>query len=333
MNLNESDFAKNGIYIKKMPSQLKMFNLLNKLRPVKTEFNLIRVGSENDGGYLLPDDLNSIKACFSPGVDTNASFEKDLLQNFQIESHLADLSVDAPPNELKPKSFIKKFLGGFNTEHHITLESWVNCMEPDLRENLESDLILQMDIEGAEYETLLTSPDTLLRRFRIIVLEIHYVESWGDPQFHKMVSLFFDKLLNSFNVVHVHPNNCCGLVHFGKLVAPRVFEITLLRKDRSPILGYADEFPHHLDRPNLEHNQDLPLPNQWWNEEIIQNLKVALQDSKEIQKNIDVKAPTETATQLYEEQIANIRMQYENSRSWKLTAPLRLLSNFFKKRG
>lgn len=112
MNLNESDFAKNGIYIKKMPSQLKMFNLLNKLRPVKTEFNLIRVGSENDGGYLLPDDLNSIKACFSPGVDTNASFEKDLLQNFQIESHLADLSVDAPPNELKPKSFIKKFLGG-----------------------------------------------------------------------------------------------------------------------------------------------------------------------------------------------------------------------------
>ena len=38
------------------------------------------------------------------------------------------------------------------------------------------DLLLQMDIDGDEYETLLSMPILLQKRFRIIVVEFHYLD-------------------------------------------------------------------------------------------------------------------------------------------------------------
>ncbi len=37
------------------------------------------MGGENDGGYLVPDDLEGIEYCFSPGVSNIATFELDCL--------------------------------------------------------------------------------------------------------------------------------------------------------------------------------------------------------------------------------------------------------------
>lgn len=42
------------------------------------DVKLTRIGSSNDGGYLVPDDLDGIKSCFSPGVANNSDFEFDL---------------------------------------------------------------------------------------------------------------------------------------------------------------------------------------------------------------------------------------------------------------
>jgi hypothetical protein len=50
------------------------------------------------------------------------------------------------------------------------LETWVKSQA---EYQLEHDFLLQMDIEGGEYLTLLATPQEVLRRFRIIVLEIH----------------------------------------------------------------------------------------------------------------------------------------------------------------
>ena len=41
-----------GIFIEKMTPIGRLSNLVNKLWPVKTKFPLIRIGSENDGGYF-----------------------------------------------------------------------------------------------------------------------------------------------------------------------------------------------------------------------------------------------------------------------------------------
>jgi len=234
--------------------------LLKDLRPVKTKYELIRFGGDNDGGYLVPNDLDGITACFSPGVADNATFEKDLLER-GILSHLADASVDGPPNGIEVASFEKKFLGGVKDEDHITLDQWTNRCGGFL-----GDWILQMDIEGSEYETILAAHMHTIRRFRIIVMEMHNVEQWFSPITWGCIKVFFDKLLDFFHVVHLHPNNNCSFLLADEIPLPTTFEITLLRKDRSPDLGFVTSFPHPLDQPNVADKPDRPLPKSMYGE-------------------------------------------------------------------
>jgi hypothetical protein len=230
-------------------------DLLVSLYPVKTNFELVRIGGNNDGGYLIPNDLEDITACFSPGVDVTASFEKDLLER-GIKSHLADASVDGPPDGLEVASFTKKYLDGVNTENYMTLADWV------LRNAYSGeDLILQMDIEGAEYVTILSTPSEILRNFRMMAIEIHDVQQWfNNPFAWGVVQTFFKKLSQDFHVVHNHPNNNCQFIDVNGLLMPTVFELTFLRKDRSPATGFCTEFPHPLDMPNVLDKPDRPLP-------------------------------------------------------------------------
>jgi hypothetical protein len=230
---------------------------IKSIRPVKTKFNLIRVGGANDGGYLVPNDLEGIEACFSPGVDVTASFEVDLCKR-GIGSHLADASVDEPPSGFTPLSFTKKYLAGVNDDVNMTLRDWVHSKNPT------GDLLLQMDIEGSEYTTIIATPQGILNKFRIIVIEIHDTNTWFNPIAWETVQTFFAKLTKDHYVVHNHPNNNCGQVSADGLLLPRVFELTLIRKDRCEPLGYCDEFPHPLDAPNVLDKDNLVLPEGWY---------------------------------------------------------------------
>lgn len=232
--------------------------LIQSLRPVKTNFELIRIGGANDGGYLVPNDLAGITACFSPGVDVTATFEKDLWDR-GIGSHLADASVDGAPDGLIPLSFTKKYLGGVDNDTYMTLERWMSK-----NTKWDKDLILQMDIEGAEYATILSVPSGFLLQFRIIVMEIHHAHSWFGQVPWDIVKTFFAKLTKYYHVVHIHPNNNCPFVSVDGFMIPDTFEITLLRRDRSPAVGFADQFPHPLDAPNVLDKPDRPLPEGWY---------------------------------------------------------------------
>lgn len=235
--------------------------LLSALRPVKTKYDLIRIGGDNDGGYLLPDDLSGVSKCFSPGVDVTAKFEIDLCKR-GIGSHLADASVDGAPAGFTPLSFTKKYLDGINTDDYMTLEFWVRNKAGGL-----GDLILQMDIEGGEYITLLATPIDILRRFRIMAIEIHDAQYWfNNPIAWGMTQTFFTKLLQDFHVVHNHPNNNCPFIEVDDLLIPTVFELTLLRKDRAAPEGFCDTFPHPLDQPNVLDKPDRPLPPSMYGE-------------------------------------------------------------------
>jgi hypothetical protein len=249
-----------GLFLEVMTDSVKLRDLISKLRPIVTKYELIRIGAENDGGYLLPDDLDGISVCFSPGVDVNASFEADLRFKKAINSHLADFSVEGPPSGFNPQSFLKKYIGAFDNDQFITIDTWVRGQS---EYNLGGDLLLQMDIEGGEYSSILATSSEVLNRFRVIALEIHDIESWGDPAFFRVVEDFFNKLLQNFHIVHNHPNNCCGIVNLNGVYLPRVFEMTLLRKDRADFLGFRNDFPHPLDRPNMKDRPDLLLPAGW----------------------------------------------------------------------
>ena len=147
--------SKNGFLLKRATKARDLDALISKLTPWDCGIQLIRIGGDGDGGYILPDDMEGVVACFSPGVSDSAVFEEDLIQRYQIESHLADYSVDGPPNSFTPKSFLKKFVGTYNSETYITISDWVNKHTKGLESH---DYLLQMDIEGDEYQAIIATP-------------------------------------------------------------------------------------------------------------------------------------------------------------------------------
>jgi len=121
-----------------------------------------------------------------------------------------------------------------------------------------------MDIEGDEYGVLLNTDRELLKRFRILVIEFHYLDSMLDTLGYELINLTFSKLLKDFEIVHIHPNNCSYPIIYKDIQIPPVLEISFLRKDRIQKSQYANSFPHSLDKKNVQKNLDVILPKCWY---------------------------------------------------------------------
>jgi hypothetical protein len=233
-------------------------SLLQKLAPLSTAKELIRLGPKGDGGYLAPNDLEGIEACFSPGVSSISGFEKDCAER-GMEVFLADKSVERPAESHERFHFTRKFVGVATSDHFMTLDDWVAMSLPGSL----ADLLLQMDIEGYEYETFLGASDGLMRRFRIIIAEFHSMDQFWNRPFFQLASRAFEKILQTHSCVHIHPNNCRGSLKKWGLEIPQMAEFTFLRNDRIVNPTPAAVFPNPLDGDNTD-DPPLPLPACWY---------------------------------------------------------------------
>jgi hypothetical protein len=230
------------------------------LQPLASSSELIRIGGKGDGGYLVPDDLLGVSACFSPGIANNVSFEKQLA-GLGITSYMADYSVDGPPESNARFDFERLYLA---TESdgvmNIRLEDWVSWKAKE-----EGDLILQMDIEGSEWEVLMDTSLETLSRFRLIVIELHRLDQMvTSPSDFEAVKSVLSKLRKQFSPVHLHANNCFPALGYQGLSIPRVLEVTFLRNDRLNKAGkrYEPQIPHPLDEPNTPY-KEVRLTSDW----------------------------------------------------------------------
>lgn len=233
-------------------------SLVHKLSPMTSGKDLIRLGPKGDGGYLVPDDLEGIEACFSPGVCFVSGFEKDCA-DLGMKVFMADRSVDQPAAMHELFHFTKKYVGVTTNDDFMTVDDWVASSLPGSK----ADLLLQIDIEGYEYETFLGMSDSLMRRYRIIVAEFHDLDQLWNRPFFQLAARAFEKILQTHTCVHIHPNNCSGLLNKWGLSIPPVAEFTFLRNDRIHNPSYVNVFPHPLDFDDTE-NPHFALPACWY---------------------------------------------------------------------
>jgi hypothetical protein len=219
-----------------------------------TGHKLIRLGSENDGGYLVPDLLlKEIKYLFSPGVSNETSFDEDCHKK-KITPFLLDGTIDYNG----PFNFIKKNLNIFSDDKNITLSEWLNTA--NIEEN-ENNLMLQMDIEGNEWDILDNIELSLLKKFKIIVIEFHFFGKFIRNL--AKISNVFAKLNVDFTISHIHPNNASSnFVNVKGFEIKRCYEFTYINNNsllERKKLPYS--LPHVLDRPNDKGKKDSVLPD------------------------------------------------------------------------
>jgi hypothetical protein len=242
-------------------SKNSLEKLIKKLFIYNTGHNLIRLGSKKDGGYLVPDVLNKIKYCFSPGVGQSTSFEKKL-KKYNIISFLADGTVEDPSSKSIKYDFIKKNLNTLNDNKNITLKKWITSK---LRFKKDYNLILQMDIEGSEIKVINHTSRNIIKKFKIMIIEFHYFQSLALEQGCKTYEKVFSKILKDFVICHIHPNNCCGFSKINQYKIPNVMEFTFINKKlvkyKKPIMN---KLPHKLDFKCSPNKKDIELPNYFY---------------------------------------------------------------------
>jgi hypothetical protein len=243
-----------GLIIRREPDGGVLRVVLAGLRPVETEHALIRLGAAHDGGYLVPDDLDGIAAVFSPGVDTTAEFERDCIargmKSFQADGSIARSPLTDPAND-----FESRFIGIDSDGDTITLGDWVEAKAPG-----SDDLLLQMDIEGHEWLALAQASDALLRRFRVIVLELHHLDALATDFGRLVMGPVIRRLARHFDVVHLHANNLAQPLRTREGELLELIEVTLLRKDRSTRRDPLVQLPHPLDTDNLPNRPPIAIP-------------------------------------------------------------------------
>ena len=249
--------AKAALADQNNPTIAEVKSFLCTLTPHHCGIDLVRIGPDEDGGYLLPDDLIGIEALFSPGVSETLGFDLEIAQR-GIQCFLADASVAKPLGLLPNMDFIQKFIGPDDTGDFVTMQKWI-------AENAahDSDLMLQMDIEGAEYDVLPGISSETLARFRIMLIEFHDFDQIFDADTFNRLKSLFTKLSETHLLCHLHANNTVGYTTVGSLTLPPVFEATYIRRDRIKGDLSQAQIPHLLDQHNSNKRPNVETPHFW----------------------------------------------------------------------
>lgn len=247
---------------------------LGILNPVVVP-DLVRLGNKGDGGYVIPQSaLRDMDALLSFGVSTDWSLEEDV---FRAKD---GLTIHAYDHTVGTEFFLRsislgliKFAAGrgsirdllhrfniylgyrrfFDSSARIHFRQRifnrfdatfdVTLQEVFSRVNNKSNIFVKMDIEGGEYRVI---DDLIQFHQRIGVMAIEFHDTWP------LREVFLTKvksILEHFEVVHIHGNNCGGLGDDG---LPEIVEMTFVNKRlMSEVTAYRDKLPiSGLDFPN-----------------------------------------------------------------------------------
>lgn len=186
-------------YYKEMPIRQQLFS---ELRTVTLEnCNLKRFGDAHDGGYLLCENLiQDVTSAYSYGIEGRDKWGCDVSNKYNLIVHQYDcFDTKRPVCEGGNCVFHEECVGDkYFISENRTFDSLKNQIVKNNDE--KKKLIVKMDVEGAEWDTFLATPDGVLNNIDQLIVEFH-----GSDQ--KKYIEVIRKLKNIFYLIHVHFNN------------------------------------------------------------------------------------------------------------------------------
>jgi hypothetical protein len=213
------------------------------LRVYKSPHPKIRLGNNNDGGYIICDLSANYDVFLSGGIGNNISFEEAFLQKYtDVICYAFDGALNNFPKPISNRLFYcNKNLNLYVTNITTNLKYFFDKYQ---------NIFMKIDIEGGENNLFKTISDADLLKIKQLVIEFHSAEQILIPV----------RLAKTHWLVHFHANNCCGTKLVNNIAVPNIFECTYIRKDADEILSYnTDPIPFTLDQPNLKNKEDIVL--------------------------------------------------------------------------
>jgi len=213
------------IYTRKSTKHSKSTHeLISILAPNKFKGDLKRFGDKGDGSYVLPKNIVTPKThLISGGIADNNEFEIELAKK-GVTGIQVDNSITRAPKEHKNLIFKFATLGDKDGTNKISLENLISNAPSN------KNLIVKLDIEGAEIAALQNLSEKALKRINCLVLELHNLSSLVQND-RVLKSLI--KLKNSgLSSIYLQANN--GILDYiiaGVLIPDNV-EVTFVRKEK-----------------------------------------------------------------------------------------------------
>lgn len=202
------------------------------LQPHKSQYSLERLGKD-EASYVIPEDLDGISHCISPGYGGLSSFEEDLFSKYNIESLIIDRDIEKDLS-IPGVKFSPNFLDLFTCieNQNICLEDLIHLIGAD-----QEDLLLQLDIEANEWLILRSLSVDTLSRFRIMAIELHSLPLTRERfVYEKVIAPTLKKLLSIFYIVSFEVHKASGFWTIdNKNWFPDTIIVTFHRKNRYEI--------------------------------------------------------------------------------------------------
>jgi hypothetical protein len=231
LNINT---LRHGLSVPFWKQELRANELINILRP-SIFLDLQRVGSLNDGGYVVPEKLLSkINLAVNIGIGNETSLDQDLL-NRGIMIHAYDPYIDSHPIEnTKHIKFFKQGLSSSASDSNIGIREILSNADNFIDEKGNAFKCLFIDIEGSEWEHFKDVGELdLLKNFSFIVFELHdllkAISMQEDLHFLNIVKIL-KQISNNFEICHISGNNSSSAFSFQNKIFPDVLELTLINK-------------------------------------------------------------------------------------------------------
>lgn len=194
------------------------------LTPIQiTNCELQRFGSTHDGGYLMCANLlKPSQAAYSYGIDGRDDWGCDVARSLQVPLRQYDcFNTTAPSCEGVAAQFHAECVG----PARATIDGRpFDTMANHIVRNGDSGkrLVMKMDVEGAEWRSLVSAPDHVLEAIDQLAVEFHRVEDRAYLETIDRLNLFF-------YVAHYHHNNYECRPGFEPFAGP-VFEVLFVNK-------------------------------------------------------------------------------------------------------
>ena len=239
------------------PADERLRAALALMRPYRlVGRELIRVGGAHDGGYLMAPDLENARGAISLGVGPDVSWDVDVGSR-GIRVTMFDPTVRRPPARVPNGVFHRLGVCGRGnaTQQFRPLDELVEMA--GLAES--QDLLLKMDVEGAEWPTLSTLRRGELSPYRQIVLELHNLGRLANSETATPILTALRAVRDTHLPVHVHANNYSRLHRFADDWFPDAVEVSFVRRDVAGEVAPAECVHSPLDVPSDQRVAEIDL--------------------------------------------------------------------------